>query len=68
MDELKVELGITASVNVPLVPNFLMLNDRGHTYSIPVRCFTEEALRKLGAAWTEALVENAKRQECRVEE
>lgn len=50
---------VTASVKVPMVPNFLQMED-GQT--IPLRAITEDGLRELGKLWTEALVERAKEQ------
>lgn len=50
---------LAEEINLPRPPNFLTTTD-GRT--VPVAAFTEEALRQLGAAWTEALVERAREQ------
>lgn len=47
-------------VRLPLVPNFLIVE--GSDHSIPVRAFSDRDLRALGKAWTEALLERARKQ------
>lgn len=41
---------------IPTVPNFLKTSSG----VVPLYAITEEALRQLGAAWTEMLVERAR--------
>jgi hypothetical protein len=50
------KIEIKLDVEVPKVPNFL-ITPAG---TVPIYAVTEDALRQLGAAWTEALVERAK--------
>ena len=53
-------INVRAIVRVPRVPNFLLLED--DSQKLPVSAFDEDALRQLGAAWTEALVKRAREQ------
>jgi hypothetical protein len=48
---------VKADVEVPLVPNFLNYN--GGT--IRIADIAESDLRKIGEAWTEALIEKARK-------
>lgn len=54
--KLTVDLGMFV-VQLPMVPNFIRLD--GFDSSMSVGSFTDEALRKIGAAWTEALIAHA---------
>lgn len=47
---------VTVPIEVPRVPNFVRLMGGG---TVGVEHLTEDQLRELGAAWTEALVKNA---------
>lgn len=58
-------LTVTAQVELPTVPNFLRMTDG---QSLPVSAVTEDHLRKIGEAWTEALIENARAQAKRAKE
>jgi hypothetical protein len=51
----------TAEVEVPQVPNFLRSTLAPLGASIPVDALTEEELRRVGEAWTEALIVNARK-------
>ena len=53
-------INVRAIVKVPRVPNFLILEDESQ--KLPVSAFDEDALRQLGAEWTEALVKRAREQ------
>jgi hypothetical protein len=52
------KLSVKMSVVVPRVPNFLFTSDG----KVPLSALTEDGLRELGAAWTEALVARADEQ------
>ena len=49
-------LSVKAEIKIPSMPNFFIMSDG---QSIPVQAVTEDALREIGAAWTEALVQHA---------
>ena len=49
-------LSVKAEIEIPYVPNVFRMSDG---QSIPVQAVTEDALREIGAAWTEALVQHA---------
>ena len=51
-------LKVTVDVGVPHVPNFLRRSD-GTTF--PIDGLTDEGLREVGKAWTEALVARAQK-------
>lgn len=44
-------------VQVPMVPNFLIL--KGTKIPVSVAGFTDKELRSIGKEWTEKLIENA---------
>lgn len=48
---------VTADVRIPRVPNFLLYDD---DQKLPLDAVSEEDLRRIGAAWTEALVERSR--------
>lgn len=50
-------LCVRAVVELPTIPNFIRLYQGA---SLPIDAFSEEELRALGAAWTDALVAKAK--------
>ncbi len=50
------ECQIKIKCEVPLTPNFLKTENG----QVPISAVTEEALRELGAAWTEQLVMKAR--------
>lgn len=52
------KLSVKLSVIVPRVPNFLMTSDG----KVPLSALTEEGLRELGEAWTDALIVRAAEQ------
>jgi hypothetical protein len=51
----KVQLTKFVGVNLPNVPNFI-IHDVVQGGPVPIQMFTERELRKIGKAWTEALV------------
>lgn len=52
-----------ADVIVPRPPNFLrMALSMGETNTLPLSALSDESLREIGAAWTEALIERAAEQ------
>lgn len=53
------KIRVTMSIEVPIVPNFLRMEDGD---SVPLCAVTDEALRELAAAWTEALIARAHEQ------
>jgi hypothetical protein len=53
----RVEHQITVTADVPLLPNFI----RSGELVLPVEQFSDDILRKLGKAWTEALIEHARK-------
>jgi electron transfer flavoprotein alpha/beta subunit len=52
-------LTVQARVEVPRVPNFLLMTDG---QKLPVSAATEDDLRLIGKLWTEALIERAREQ------
>lgn len=50
---------IMASVLIPKVPNFLLMEDG---QSLPISAVSEGELRAIGAKWIENLVQRAKEQ------
>lgn len=48
---------VRAIVELPRLPNFIRLHEGA---MLPIDAFSEEELRALGAAWTDALVAKAK--------
>lgn len=57
---------VIVKVDLPGVPNFLRLSDSGvveavRSPTIHISDIPEEQLREIGAAWTEKLVQNAKK-------
>lgn len=55
----KVKLTKFVSVNLPVLPNFIVHEDGKHHEVVPVRMFTNAELKKIGRAWTNALVKSA---------
>lgn len=53
------KLRVTMSIETPTVPNFLKLED-GQT--VPLCAVTDDGLREVGAAWTQALLARAREQ------
>jgi len=49
---------VKLTCEVPMAPNFL----RTPAGTVPLCAVTEDALRTLGAMWTEALIERARKQ------
>lgn len=50
---------VSARVEIPRVPNFLLLTDG---QKLPVSALDDEGLRAIGAAWTEDLIARAAEQ------
>ena len=53
------ELNFKTDVETPSVPNYIRRTDG---QMMPLSAFTDDALREIGAAWTEGLIANAQRQ------
>ena len=56
--------GLALNTSIPKVPNFLCVWSKtvsgpGDNHVLPISAFTNDALREIGAAWTERLVERA---------
>lgn len=52
-------INVTAQVEVPRVPNFLLMSDG---QKIPISAVTEEGLEEIGKDWTLALINRAREQ------
>ena len=50
------ELTVRASVNVPRVPNFLIIDEH---HKLSIGDVPDEDLRRIGEVWTEKLIERA---------
>ncbi len=53
-----ITLTVVAEIKTPRIPNFLHMAD-GH--SLPIEAITDEGLREIGEAWTEALIAEAQK-------
>lgn len=58
-----IEAGAQILISLPLTPNFL----RSNFGTLPIAFFTDEQLREVGRAWTEALVEKARSRRMAIE-
>lgn len=55
------KLKLTREYKVPMVPNFLLPMDRqAGENGVPIEAFSDEDLRRFGAAWTEELLRKAR--------
>ena len=59
MTDQKVKLTKYVTVNMPGLPNFIIHEDGKMRISVPVRQFSERELKKIGMAWTDALIAKA---------
>lgn len=53
------KVNMNAIIKIPRVPNFI--REDGGDGNFSVADFTDEQLREIGSAWTDDLIENAKR-------
>lgn len=53
------EVNVTASINIPKVPNFF-ITENGN--SIPISAVEDSELRRIGSIWIENLIKRAKEQ------
>ena len=60
MTKQKVRLTKNVSVNLPSVPNFI-IHSAEREEVVPIRLFRNMELRKIGKAWTDALIKKARR-------
>lgn len=54
------EISVQVKFRLPTLPNFIVLAGNEHL-SIPIHHASDAELRAIGEAWTEALIERAKR-------
>lgn len=63
MKDVKVKLTKFVTVNLPMLPNFIVHDDGRTRETVPVRMFTDSEIKKIGKAWTTALLNHAHRQQ-----
>jgi hypothetical protein len=61
MSRKTIELGLNVAVQMPTIPNFIKTEFDGREAIIPIFHVSEANLRKIGEAWTEALVAQAQK-------